>query len=107
MMTDPRKACANTEENLVWALIHDGIAHPLMASTLFSKWSLRFHDWTSQRAWPRARKPMFVPGSKVETLDRDAAFGWADQLRFEGVPHVARSIPLGKDLFQYEVERLA
>lgn len=107
MMTDPRKACANKEERLLWALIHDGIAHPLMAITLFSGWSVAFHDWTSQLAWPRSQKPMFVAGSKVETLSKEAAFDWSAYLRAEGIPHVTRSIPLGAGLFQYEVERLA
>lgn len=53
MRTDPRKACANQEEKLLWALIHDGIAHPLMALSLFSGWAVAFHDWTSKKAWPR------------------------------------------------------
>ncbi|MDR8077812.1 hypothetical protein KPA96_19340 [Burkholderia cenocepacia] len=53
MKTDPRAACANTEERLLWALVHDGVAHPLMALTNFSRLSLRFHDYTSARAWPR------------------------------------------------------
>lgn len=48
MQTDPRKACANQEEKLLWALIHDGIAHPLMALSLFSRWAVDFHDWTSK-----------------------------------------------------------
>nr|WP_175800885.1 hypothetical protein [Burkholderia anthina] len=53
MKTDPRAACANSEERLLWALVHDGVAHPLMALTNFSRLSLRFHDYTSARAWPR------------------------------------------------------
>jgi hypothetical protein len=53
MRTDPRSACANEKELLFWAVVHDLIAHPLMALTCYSKLSLRFHDWTSQRAWPR------------------------------------------------------
>ena len=53
MKTDPRQACANAREKLVWALVHDFIAHPLMAVTLYSRPALRFHDFTSHRAWPR------------------------------------------------------
>jgi len=56
MKTDPNKACANVEERKLWAIIHDGIAHPLMAISNFSTWSIRFHDWTSQKAWPRCKK---------------------------------------------------
>jgi hypothetical protein len=33
-----------------------------MAVSGWSAWSLRFHDWTSYRAWPR------VPGFQGETL---------------------------------------
>lgn len=53
MRTDPRRACANTDENLFWAIVHDLLSHPLMALTLYSGFALRFHDWTSHRAWPR------------------------------------------------------
>lgn len=54
MRTDPRAACANAEEKFWWAWVHDAICHPLMAVTNWSGWSVRFHDWTSFRAWPRA-----------------------------------------------------
>lgn len=53
MKTDPRKACANAAERKLWAWVHDGIAHPFMALTGWSKISLAFHDWTSYQAWPR------------------------------------------------------
>lgn len=107
MMTDPRKACANEGERLLWALVHDGIAHPLMAITLFSRLSVAFHDWTSQLAWPRSRRSMFVPWSKIQTHDQGSAFDWGAYLRARGIPHVIRSIPLGDGLFMYEVEELA
>lgn len=55
MRTDPRSACANAEERLGWALVHDAIAHPLMALTGWSQLSVAFHDWTSHRAWPRPK----------------------------------------------------
>lgn len=53
MRTDPRAACKNENERALWAFVHDGLAHPLMAITLWSRWTLRFHDWTSRKAWPR------------------------------------------------------
>ncbi|WLE58354.1 hypothetical protein GIY62_14590 [Burkholderia plantarii] len=60
MRTDPRAACANARERLLWALLHDGIAHPLMAITNYSSAAVRFHDFTSRRAWPR-------PGADAHT----------------------------------------
>ncbi|PZP92639.1 MAG: hypothetical protein DI587_31270 [Variovorax paradoxus] len=54
MRTDPRLACANADERMGWALLHDLVAHPLMALTMWSRPALRFHDWTSRRAWPRS-----------------------------------------------------
>jgi hypothetical protein len=53
MRTDPRNACANEKQLLGWAIMHDLIAHPLMALTGYSSISLRLHDATSRRAWPR------------------------------------------------------
>lgn len=53
MRTDPRTACANEREMFWWAMLHDLIAHPFMALTIYSTLSLRFHDWTSNHAWPR------------------------------------------------------
>ena len=32
-----------------WAIVHNAIAHPLMATE--SEWSYRFHDWTAEKAW--------------------------------------------------------
>lgn len=51
-MTDPILACGNTQQRCFWAFIHDAIAHPFMAFTGWSKISIRFHDFTSKRAWP-------------------------------------------------------
>lgn len=36
-----------------WKLIHNAIAHPIMAITDDSDWSIRFHNWTAKRAWPK------------------------------------------------------
>lgn len=63
MRTDPRAACANAEERAGWAFVHDAVCHPLMALTNWSGWSVRFHDWTSTRAWPRT-----VPHAAVVVL---------------------------------------
>lgn len=61
MRTDPRTACRNTDENLFWAVLHDFVAHPFMVVTNYSATSLRFHDWTSFRAWPRIRMMVGEP----------------------------------------------
>lgn len=58
MKTDPNKGCSNQEERLFWAVLHDAVAHPLMSLFGYPKWALRFHDYTSHRAWPRKAKPM-------------------------------------------------
>ncbi|TPQ45804.1 hypothetical protein C2U71_11075 [Burkholderia ubonensis] len=86
MKTDPRTACENTEERLLWALVHDGIAHPLMAVSKFSHWSLRFHDYTSVRAWPR--KPVHVeePLSSFHFASR-----WGVMSITEDVPGIWRA----------------
>ncbi|MDN7825128.1 hypothetical protein QZN01_20970 [Burkholderia cenocepacia] len=97
MKTDPRAACANTEERLLWALVHDGIAHPLMALTNFSRLSLRFHDYTSSRAWPRkpscANEPVrcFHVMSRwgVMTITHDAPGIW--RARHPRVAHEYRT----------------
>lgn len=57
MKTDPNKGCKNEYQRLGWAVLHDLIAHPLMVLTGYSKLSLKFHDFTSHRAWPRREKP--------------------------------------------------
>ena len=53
MKTDPNICCVVHAENRVWAIVHDAIAHPLMALTLYAGFAKRFHDYTSARAWPR------------------------------------------------------
>lgn len=50
---DPNKACVIFDEHLGWAIVHDLIAHPIMALTLYSKISIKFHNWTSRKAWKR------------------------------------------------------
>lgn len=55
MRTDPRKACKNEKERRGWAFLHDLLAHPFMAVTLWARASIRFHNWTSLKAWPREK----------------------------------------------------
>lgn len=72
MRTDPREACGNEKELMLWAVIHDAVAHPLMALTFYSNWALRFHDWTSHRAWPRDTRT-YLPVSEVVVSPRFGA----------------------------------
>ncbi len=59
MKTDPNACCVIHREHRLWAMVHDGLAHPLMAVTGYCRWAKRFHDFTSMRAWPRNRpKPV-------------------------------------------------
>lgn len=67
MRTDPRAACANAEERKGWAVLHDLVCHPLMALTGWSSWSLRFHDWTSYRAWPRVQPEWLLQISHLQS----------------------------------------
>lgn len=54
MKLDPNRYCVNFKEHLGWAIIHDLIAHPLMAITLYKvDLTIQFHNFTSQRAWIR------------------------------------------------------
>lgn len=56
MKKDPNKYCVNYHQTLVWALVHDIVAHPLMAITLYKcSWFIRFHDYTSAKAWKRSK----------------------------------------------------
>lgn len=54
MKKDPNKYCVVFEQSLLWALIHDIIAHPAMALTLYKvPLFIQFHDYTSAHAWKR------------------------------------------------------
>lgn len=55
MRTDPNQACQNEKQRFWWALLHDFLAHPLMALFGYPVWSLKLHDFTSNRAWPRGQ----------------------------------------------------
>lgn len=65
MKTDPNKGCKNVSERLGWAIVHDLVAHPIMALTGYSSISMRFHNFTSHKAWPRNTKP-------TEGIDNEA-----------------------------------
>lgn len=54
MKVDPKKLCVVFEESLPWALLHDLVAHPFLALTGYSRSAVRFHDWTSCKAWRRS-----------------------------------------------------
>lgn len=41
-------------ESIWWAVLHDAVAHPVMALSGYAMWAIRFHQWTGRRAW----KPM-------------------------------------------------
>ena len=56
MKIDPQKHCIDYNEHRGWAMLHDIIAHPLMALTNYSKLSINIHDYTSKKAWNRKQK---------------------------------------------------
>jgi hypothetical protein len=74
MRTDPRKACVNAEERKLWAWLHDAIAHPLMALFGWCDWSIRLHDWTSHKAWPRGEDELLSVMVWSEYLMRHVSF---------------------------------
>lgn len=54
MKKDPNNYCVNFKQDIIWALIHDIFAHPLMAITFYKiEFFIKFHDYTSSRAWKR------------------------------------------------------
>jgi hypothetical protein len=101
MKTDPNKSCANCEERLLWALLHDAVAHPLMGLTNYSKWSLRFHDFTSRRAWPRSMASFVFSAEDEETMDV-----LRQHLRTQGKSFLTEGRPTPKG-YEYRVKVLA
>ena len=73
MKTDPNVRCINYVQHLGWAIVHDVIAHPFMGLTLYCKWSIRFHNYTSQKSWKKFikvdngldREPEGIPDSAM------------------------------------------
>lgn len=109
MRTDPRDACKNERQRLLWAIVHDGLAHPLMVLTGYCKAALRFHDWTSHRAWPRTpvkRKPGIV----YRMLDYHHVQAVERELRRRKCPFCTTAEPHyhddGKIFYIYQVEEL-
>ena len=55
MKLDPNNCCVNYKENLLFAIIHDLIAYPLLALTFYKfQFAKDFHNWTSHKAWVRS-----------------------------------------------------
>jgi len=55
MKLDPNEYCVVYEQSIIWALIHDILAHPLMALTLYKvELFINFHNFTSAKAWKRS-----------------------------------------------------
>jgi hypothetical protein len=53
---DPNGCCDKVEHSLLYAVLHDLISHPLLVISFYSEWSIRFHNWTSRKAWPVRKK---------------------------------------------------
>lgn len=105
MKTDPNKGCANEKENMLWAFIHDAIAHPLMALTGYSRWALRFHDYTSHRAWPRGHKIRYYFHTRIyakNEIDMQILQRIEDGLRHAGASFVTEG-SMTPDGYVYDV----
>lgn len=82
MKLDPNKYCIVYEQTLIWALIHDIIAHPAMALTLYEvDMFIKFHDYTSAKAWIRDASATELSGTQrtVDEIDQENArilSGW-------------------------------
>lgn len=97
--TDPNRACANEGQRLLWALAHDGLAHPLMALSGYSKWALRFHDYTSHKAWPRTIV-------QVATTDLGKLLSLEETLRHCGFAFVSTGAPTANGGYVHTLELL-
>lgn len=97
--TDPNVACANETQRLLWALIHDALAHPLMALSGYSKWALRLHDYTSHKAWPRHI-------ARLVTTDLEKLLVIEAVLRAEGIGFVSTGAPAANCGYVHTLELL-
>lgn len=77
MRTDPRAACANTHERLGWAVLHDLIAHPLMALT---GWSASSNIYTFRHP---AVDRTFVTSAPTREIAQARADVWFAELAAE------------------------
>ena len=98
MKRDPNAACANADQRLVWALVHDVIAHPLMALTGYCRLALRFHDYTSRKAWPRSTAVVSAPLDKLLALE--------SVLRANGVAFKSTGAPTPDGGYSHKLELL-
>lgn len=76
MKLDPNKYCVVYEQNLIWAVIHDLLAHPLMALTLYKvEMFIEFHDYTSAKAWIRDASSTELSGTQrtMQEIDQENA----------------------------------
>lgn len=53
MKLDPNACRVERREVLAWAVVHDLIAHPLLALGCYTRPVRWLHDATSALAWPR------------------------------------------------------
>lgn len=69
MKLDPNNYCVTYKQNLFWAIIHDVVAHPLMALTLYKiNLFIKFHDYTSHLAWKRETDEHVSKGIGMQTM---------------------------------------
>ena len=100
MKSDPNAGCPNHGENLAWAIIHDLLAHPLMALTGYGGWAIRFHDYTSRKAWPRDSVDLVMYIKDAELLQKIQ-----DHYRAKGVSHMVEARPQGNG-YKYLVSKV-
>lgn len=92
------------KERWLWAFVHDLIAHPLMAITNWSALSLRFHDYTSHRAWPRETYPLGTTVNVPSTFGDMQLTEVAPNVWKVQHPNVRHAVVLGGDPIQVAEE---
>ena len=76
MKLDPNNYCVLYEQNIFWAIIHDVVAHPLMALTFYKiNLFIQFHNYTSNLAWKRRSELEEHFNKGVEIVPMDAPTG--------------------------------
>ncbi|WAX22376.1 hypothetical protein P6F34_gp23 [Pseudomonas phage MiCath] len=79
----------------------------MMALFGFAHWTVRFHDWTSHKAWPRkARQVRYGVGPIRITTNAFTMERVSHTWRYLGVPFVVTAIPMDNGLTQYKIEAL-
>lgn len=79
---DPNGMCDVKSGSLFWQLVHDGIAHPLLVLGFYSRPVIRFHDYTSFKAWP-----LGVSGTSRIERAQDALQGHAEHRNVYTLTH--------------------